>query len=81
MDQNDESGGGRDDQGDRDRQASPADENPQPGEHRPLTAEEQQAMARWLRRIPDDPGGLLRRKFQLEHSKRRRERPEGTDAW
>jgi len=47
----------------------------------PLTAEEQQAMAQWLRRIPDDPGGLLRRKFQLEHSRRRRERPEGTDAW
>lgn len=47
----------------------------------PLTAEEEQAMAQWLRRIPDDPGGLLRRKFKLEYSKRRRERPEGTDAW
>lgn len=47
----------------------------------PLTAEESQAMAQWLRRIPDDPGGLLRRKFQLEYSRRRPERPEGTDAW
>lgn len=47
----------------------------------PLTAEEQQAMSQWLRRIPDDPGGLLRRKFQLEYSRRRAERPEGTDAW
>ena len=47
----------------------------------PLSAEEQQAMAQWLRRVPDDPGGLLRRKFQLEYSRRRKERPEGTDAW
>lgn len=47
----------------------------------PLTAEEQQAMAQWLRRIPDDPGGLLRRKFRLEYARRRPERPQGTDAW
>ncbi len=26
-----------------------------------------QATEQWLRRIPDDPGGLLRRKFQYEH--------------
>lgn len=25
----------------------------------------------WLRRIPDDPGGLLREKFRLEHQRRR----------
>ena len=25
----------------------------------------------WLRRIPDDPGGLLREKFRLEHERRR----------
>jgi DNA sulfur modification protein DndC len=24
----------------------------------------------WLRRVPDDPGGLLRRKFQLEYQRR-----------
>lgn len=29
--------------------------------------EEQQAMEQWLRRIPDDPGGLLRQKFLLQH--------------
>lgn len=27
----------------------------------------------WLRRIPDDPGGLLRRKFQIEYERRQRE--------
>lgn len=52
-----------------------------PRDEEALSAEEQQAMAQWLRRIPDDPGGLLRRKFQLEHARRRPERPEGTDAW
>ena len=30
----------------------------------------QQALQQWLRRIPDDPGGLLRRKFLLEHRRR-----------
>lgn len=32
--------------------------------------ESAQAMEHWLRRIPDDPGGLLRRKFMLEHYRR-----------
>jgi Ca-activated chloride channel family protein len=27
----------------------------------------------WLRRVPDDPGGLLRAKFKLEQRRRRRE--------
>ena len=33
--------------------------------------EDQQAVEQWLRRIPDDPGGLLRRKFIREHQKLR----------
>ena len=33
--------------------------------------ENQQAVEQWLRRIPDDPGGLLRRKFIREHQKER----------
>jgi len=32
--------------------------------------EDQQAMEQWLRRIPDDPGGLLRRKFRNQHLRR-----------
>lgn len=31
-----------------------------------------EAMEQWLRRVPDDPGGLLRRKFQYESNQRRR---------
>ena len=29
-------------------------------------------MQQWLQRIPDDPGGLLRQKFQLEYDRRQR---------
>lgn len=32
--------------------------------------ESTQALQQWLRRIPDDPGGLLRRKFMLQHQQR-----------
>lgn len=32
--------------------------------------EKRQANEAWLRRIPDDPGGLLRAKFKLEHERR-----------
>lgn len=35
--------------------------------------EQQQALNQWLQRVPDDPGGLLRRKFQLEYERRQRE--------
>jgi Ca-activated chloride channel family protein len=34
--------------------------------------EQQQALNQWLQRVPDDPGGLLRRKFQLEYERRKR---------
>ena len=36
----------------------------------PRTAEEQQATEQWLRRIPDDPSGLLRRKFLYQYQQR-----------
>jgi Ca-activated chloride channel family protein len=32
--------------------------------------EKEQAVEQWLQRVPDDPGGLLRRKFQLEAQRR-----------
>ncbi|MBT8126473.1 MAG: hypothetical protein KJP15_03240, partial [Gammaproteobacteria bacterium] len=31
------------------------------------TVESEQAMEQWLRRIPDDPGGLMRRKFIYQY--------------
>jgi len=36
----------------------------------PLEDEERQALQQWLRRVPDDPGGLLRRKFEMQYSDR-----------
>ncbi len=32
--------------------------------------EHSQAIEQWMQRVPDDPGGLLRRKFQLEYQRR-----------
>ncbi|WP_028239316.1 VWA domain-containing protein [Stutzerimonas azotifigens] len=41
----------------------------------PRSAEDRQATEQWLRRIPDDPGELLRRKFLYEQRKRQETRP------
>lgn len=63
------------------RDAAAALGQTQPGQMRPGSAqpgqrtvsatgaigERQLAEEQWLRRIPDDPGGLLRRKFLIEH--------------
>jgi len=45
--------------------------------------EEQQALEQWLRRVPDDPGGLLRRKFRYETIQRLRqgEEPDEDIRW
>ncbi len=42
--------------------------------------EDAQAMEQWLRRIPDDPGGLLRRKFRNEYMRRGETDAEG-ESW
>lgn len=42
--------------------------------------EQQQAMEQWLRRIPDDPGGLLRRKFRYQYQRQGRDQ-DGNDLW
>lgn len=56
-------------------QAGKGDKKPQPirlgknddGKQRD---EHEQAVEQWIERVPDDPGGLLRRKFQLEYQRR-----------
>lgn len=45
-----------------------------------LSKEQKQANQQWLRRIPDDPGGLLRRKFQYQ-SQQRQNRNSGDQQW
>jgi len=39
----------------------------------PQQREQQQAIDAWMRRVPDEPGDLLRSKFQLENQRRKRE--------
>jgi len=43
--------------------------------------EKEQATEQWLRRIPDDPGGLLRRKFLMQYQQRKRNRVPGEKLW
>ncbi len=42
-----------------------------------LTDEQRQAMEQWLRRVPDDPGGLLRNKFKYQYYKNRQDMHNG----
>ncbi len=55
-------------------QPKPADKGAKPqagiAEEDDATREKKQALEHWLQRVPDDPGGLLRRKFQLEYQRR-----------
>ena len=45
--------------------------------------EKQQALEQWMRRVPDDPGGLLQRKFRYETIQRLRqgEEPDNEVRW
>jgi Ca-activated chloride channel family protein len=52
-----------------DTQAAPLADNS-------ITDEDAQATEQWLRRIPDDPGGLLRRKFLYQYQQQNRGRQE-----
>ncbi|MFQ5981779.1 MAG: VWA domain-containing protein [Woeseiaceae bacterium] len=42
--------------------------------------EQRQAMEQWLRRIPNDPGGLLRRKFRYQYQRMGRDQ-DGNNLW
>ncbi len=46
-----------------------------------LSNEEKMAAEQWLRRIPDDPGGLLRRKFIRQYRQRQRSSQQGVNPW
>jgi Ca-activated chloride channel family protein len=39
----------------------------------PQQREQRQAVEAWMRRVPDEPGNLLRQKFQLESERRKRD--------
>ena len=62
-----------------------ANEQPQQPTEAELAAlrqqqERQQAMEQWLRRVPDDPGGLLRRKFRHQYQRTGRDQ-DGNSVW
>lgn len=42
--------------------------------------EQQQALEQWLRRVPDDPGGLLRRKFRHQYQRYGKDQ-DGNSLW
>ncbi len=63
----------QEEQGTQGTEATVGSESPQ----RP----EMDADAQWLRRIPDDPGGLLRRKFRYQYQQQGRSRTEVREAW
>ena len=71
------------------RAAQEAQEN-QEGPTQQLTAEEleamraqqeqEQALEQWLRRIPNDPGSLLRNKFRYQYQKTGKDQ-DGNNTW
>jgi Ca-activated chloride channel family protein len=69
--QQDQSG----DEGDSEAQSALADQQQDSTEDLSSQVEQQ-----WLRRIPDDPGGLLRNKFKYLYSRQQPEQQE-TEAW
>lgn len=44
-------------------------------------SETRQAEEQWLRRIPDDPGGLLKRKFYYQYRQRQQQQTEPEQPW
>jgi len=66
--------------GTADAQRKTAAQSRRPDEKR---IESEKAVKQWLRRIPDDPGGLLRRKFEYQYRNRQqRQAQSGSDqAW
>jgi len=60
-------------------EANKQDKQQAPGKTEP-TDEQQQANEQWLKRIPDDPAGLLRRKFKYQYGQRGRQES-GNGGW
>ncbi len=53
----------------------------QPTPDQSETSEADIATEQWLRRIPDDPGGLMRRKFQYQYQRQQNNKPKESQAW
>ena len=66
-----------------DPQPKPAQDksNSAPAARTEQDLESSQALEQWLRQIPDDPGGLMRRKFMLEHQRRAGDKEDSNTPW
>ena len=68
--------------GEQDKQTAMNDtQAPVPGDATQSTSESQQATAQWLRRIPDDPGGLWRRKFLYQYKREYQSQQDEARPW
>ncbi len=59
----------------------PQQQAPQAGEDTQPQSESEQATQQWLRRIPDDPGGLWRRKFQYQYKREYQSQQSEAKPW
>ncbi|WP_323752123.1 VWA domain-containing protein [Marinobacter sp.] len=67
-------------EGEQDTEAQPSEQNseaPAPVQEQPLS----QGQEQMLRRVPDNPGGLLQRKFLQQYQQRQTQRDEGDTPW
>jgi Ca-activated chloride channel family protein len=73
---------GEESEGEGDSEQQSADAQQAEGEDAEAMSEwaSDQAADQWLRRIPDDPGGLLRRKFRYQYQRLGRDQ-DGNDVW
>lgn len=68
----------------KDQQADNNKPNAQPqaqSQQTPQQREQQQALDQWLQRVPDDPSGLLRRKFIYQYQSRQHEQQQDRNPW
>jgi len=61
--------------------AGPSDDDAMVASGEAQPDEQQQATEQWLRRIPDDPAGLLRRKFRYQYQQRQGQPAEEEQSW
>ncbi len=74
---------GQDDQAKKESEPEKEQPNKQSEQVAPASPidETKQADAQWLNRIPDDPAGLLRRKFQYQYKLRKRNEDKNAPTW
>ena len=82
--QNDEPDQDQNQQAEQQQNNNEDGENAEAEEYQPQLSQEdqmsEQALEQWLRKIPDDPGGLLRRKFLYQYGKRET-KDENVNPW